>query len=184
MLFSLVSDELYRDPSGVRLPIGMASLDRLDPDGHYSLENLRILFTPFNLIRRAAQDDIGITRYLEQIDPGATERADALKKEVSHHMKSTCLWRPPADGTTLFPFLPFSSCFSFPVLLVSWHPYRGSKCPLAIGRKILLRAGLAKVVTGTTTPSTTRCLSRRRIRRRSRMGLFWDILYIPRLRLA
>jgi hypothetical protein len=80
---SLVSDQEYLDLSGVRLPIGLTSLDRLDPDGNYTIGNLRVLFTPFNLIRSAARNDLSISRYLEQISPDAGRRGKGLETEVS-----------------------------------------------------------------------------------------------------
>jgi hypothetical protein len=67
----------------VRLPIGLASLDRLDLDGHYTSGNLRVLFTPFNLIRSAARNDLSILRFLDQISPDAGRRGKGLETEVS-----------------------------------------------------------------------------------------------------
>lgn len=60
-------DGHYFDPSGARLPLAHATLDRIDPSRNYLKENVRLLLLGLNLLRNAARRDGPLILYLDQL---------------------------------------------------------------------------------------------------------------------
>ncbi|UZJ51197.1 hypothetical protein CBS101457_000517 [Exobasidium rhododendri] len=53
------SGKVY-DATGLPIALALCGLDRIDPDGHYTISNVRILYTGFNLLRNDSPHDMRI----------------------------------------------------------------------------------------------------------------------------
>lgn len=77
----MITETMYRDPSGSELPLAVASLDRIDPRKIYTEDNVRPLLTGLNLLRAQCVNDASIIAYLQQISPAAICKGKRLEEE-------------------------------------------------------------------------------------------------------
>lgn len=57
----------YRDPSGAVLPLTLADIERIDPDGFYEHGNVRLLLHELNMLRDNAQGDALLVKTLTNL---------------------------------------------------------------------------------------------------------------------
>lgn len=65
----------YRDPSGAILPLTIAEIDKLDPNGFYEPGNVRLLVHGLNYIKKDRRDDT----VLFEVITGLKERFDVTR---------------------------------------------------------------------------------------------------------
>lgn len=90
---------LYRDPTGLLLPIRMAGLDRVDPGRGYFKGNVRLLATSLNVARGDEEDNTGLLDGICQLQSSRLLRA-AADGHLPHsdHYARWCTANAELDG--------------------------------------------------------------------------------------
>lgn len=78
----MVDDTRYLDPSGSTLPLGLASVDRIDPAQGYEPDNVRLLCWSLNSLRMACPHDEPLVDFLSAISPEAIATVEQLIEQV------------------------------------------------------------------------------------------------------
>lgn len=74
-----------QDASGLQVPLGLVGLDRVDPNGGYCLENVRLLLIGLNLLKRDDPDDSQVKGYLTHLNGSAFVQSEARKAMRDGH---------------------------------------------------------------------------------------------------
>ncbi|PWN20159.1 hypothetical protein BCV69DRAFT_221682 [Microstroma glucosiphilum] len=77
----MVTETTCRDPSGSELPLPLASLDRINPNGDYTEDNIRLLLLGLNKLRRVCVDERPIVDWLKRISPATISRGRRLREQ-------------------------------------------------------------------------------------------------------
>lgn len=65
------------DACGLKVPLGLVGLDRIDPEGGYRVGNVRLLLTGLNLLKNNCIDDSLIIGYLNHLKSSQNVRIEA-----------------------------------------------------------------------------------------------------------
>jgi 5-methylcytosine-specific restriction endonuclease McrA len=75
------------DDAGIRAPLGLMSIDRIDSSGNYAVDNVRLLLTGLNLLKNDSQDDTNIIGYLDHLKANEMVRRQAIAaSREGHHL--------------------------------------------------------------------------------------------------
>ncbi len=69
----------FMDPSGLKLPLLLADVDRINSNGPYSFDNCRLMYAAFNTLKGEDSDDGRVNQYLEQL----RSQASFIKDKVA-----------------------------------------------------------------------------------------------------